>query len=290
MTISTQSAQEGSFQYAELCRGPSLEGVGVSHLSFTKLYGEKSDLRDVIPGLSHHSKSISAKDVVIDSDMSLSDAFRNLSKDCPDSILAKQQLLRVFYFGEDKKLHQGQVVVHESLVKDVSDLFEMLVRKELPVNSVVPVSDQRFAMREYVAPRQYTVTWDDHLSMEANNSSSFNYRRIITADGEKKMLSLHALGMALDINPVHNPCYGNPQHTDTENFSKEAAAGHRSKVPHNGIYDPEHPQSMTSRHPIVLFLQERGWTWGGTWGNPLDLHHFQKVPEHLAAEVKALRT
>jgi hypothetical protein len=289
MTISMQSAGGNSFQYAELCRDPSLESVGVSNLSFQKLYANKSDLREVIPGLSSYPRPLSPAEVVIDSDMSLSDAFRNLSKDCPDSILAKQQLLRVFYFGEDKKLHQGQVVLHESLVKDVSDLFEMLVRTELPVNSVVPVSHQRFAVREYVAPREYSVVWDDHLSMEANNSSSFNYRRIITADGEKKMLSLHALGLALDINPVHNPCYGNPQHSDTVNFSKEAAVGHRSKAPQNGIYDPEHPQSMTSRHPIVLFLQDRGWTWGGSWGNPLDYHHFQKVPEHLAAEVKGLR-
>ena len=133
------------------------------------------------------------------------------------------------------------------------------------------------------------MIWDDYLSMEANNSSAFNYRRIITADGERRMLSFHALGMALDINPVNNPCYGDPVLSDTTNFAKEAAAGYRSKVPRNGAYDPEHEQSMTSRHPIVQFLQERGWTWGGSWGNPLDYHHFQKVPEHLAAEVKALR-
>jgi hypothetical protein len=46
---------------------------------------------------------------------------------------------------------------------------------------------------------------------------------------------------------------------------------------------------MTSRHPIVQFLADRGWTWGGTWGDPLDYQHFQKVPEHFEDEVANLR-
>ncbi len=103
------------------------------------------------------------------------------------------------------------------------------------------------------------------------------------------MLSLHALGLALDINPFHNPCYGDPLFHDKEKFNKEAAAGYGGKLPSNGIYDPQHPATMTSRHPIVQFLTDRGWTWGGTWGEPLDYHHFQKVPHHLKEEVAALR-
>ena len=204
-------------------------------------------------------------------------------------ILGKQQLLRVFYFGTDLKLHQGQVVVHEALAKDVSDLFEMVVSARLPIGSVIPVSANQFTSRDYSSAREFTPWWDDYLSMEANNSSSFNYRRIITPSGEKKPLSLHGIGMALDINPVHNPCYGEPLFHDKETFSKEAAAGYRAKLPSNGTYDPEHSASMTSRHPIVQFLTERGWTWGGRWGDPLDYHHFQKVPEHLKDEVAALR-
>jgi hypothetical protein len=125
--------------------------------------------------------------------------------------------------------------------------------------------------------------------MKANNSSSFNFRRVLTPTGEQKMLSLHALGLALDINPFHNPCYGDPLFHDKEKFNKEAAAGYGGKLPSNGIYDPQHPATMTSRHPIVQFLTDRGWTWGGTWGEPLDYHHFQKVPHHLKEEVAALR-
>lgn len=288
MTIATSSARE-SFSYAELCRNTNFEGVGISHIPFSTIAKNTEDMRHVVPGLQGYKSPIRPQDVIVDSDMALSEAFRNLSSACPDSILANQQLLRVFYFGADQKLHTGQLVIHEALANDVSELFTMIVATRLPIGSVIPMSSSQFGVREYTAPGQFTTTWDEHLSMEANNSSSFNYRRIITPSGEMKPLSLHALGMAFDINPVHNPCYGDPLFHDKVSFSKEAAAGYKGKLPSNGIYDPEHPETMTSRHPIVQFLNERGWTWGGMWGDPLDFHHFQKVPEHLKDEVAALR-
>ena len=43
---------------------------------------------------------------------------------------------------------------------------------------------------------------DDQRSMAANNSSAFNYR--ITTGSTK--LSAHARGLAVDINPLYNPC------------------------------------------------------------------------------------
>ena len=286
MALSNDTAARATFSYPELCKSSELEGHGICRLSFEQTFAGLSDLRQAVPGL---QRPIHPKDVVVDSDMSLSEAFRNLSPQCPDAVLAKQQLLRVFYFGEDARLHQGQVVVHEALIHDISALFEMVVRTEMPIHSVIPIAHQQFALREYTAPQQYSTTWSDHLSMEANNSSSFNYRRIVTPEGVAKTLSLHALGLAFDINPVWNPCYGEPVFSDTQTFPKEAAAGHRAKLPANGEYDPQHLGTMTGRHPIVQFLKERGWTWGGEWGNPLDYHHFQKVPRELEDEVKALR-
>ena len=288
MTISA-SALRDSFTYTDVCRNARLEGAGVENLTFSKLTQNTADMRPIVPGLANFETPIHPKDVVVDSDMSLSQAFRNLSPECPDSILATQQLLRVFYFGADQKLHQGQVVIHEALVNDVSALFEMITATRLPIGSVIPISASQFSVRDYSAPGQFTTRWDDYLSMEANNTSSCNFRRIITPSGERKPLSLHGLGMAFDVNPVHNPCYGEPIFHDKVSFSKEAAAAYKGKLPSNGTYDPEHPESMTSRHPIVQFLTDRGWTWGGTWGDPLDYHHFQKVPEHLKDEVAALR-
>ena len=288
MTKPTKDSRE-SFEYTDLCRDPGLEGFGISNYLFSRLTKDIVDMRAIVPGLKGYDLPIHPRDVVVDSDMSLSQAFRNLSPQCTDVILEKQQLLRVFYFGLDGKLHQGQVVIHEALAQDVSDLFKMIVEHRLPIGSVIPMSASQFAGHDHGTPGQLSSTWDDYRSMEANNSSSFNYRRIITPTGERKPLSLHGLGMAFDVNPAHNPCYGDPLFHDTENFSREAAAGYSGKLPSNGVYDPAHPATMTSRHPIVQFLVDRGWTWGGSWGDPLDYHHFQKVPEHLKDEVSNLR-
>ena len=49
------------------------------------------------------------------------------------------------------------------------------------------------------------------------------------------------------------------------------------------------PGTWHDRHPLVLFLQSRGWIWGGNWGYPDDLHHFQKVDPLIAKEVETLR-
>ena len=43
--------------------------------------------------------------------------------------------------------------------------------------------------------------WSDEESMDANNTSAFNYRYV---KGTGK-LSSHALGRAIDINPIQNP-------------------------------------------------------------------------------------
>jgi hypothetical protein len=93
--------------------------------------------------------------------------------------------------------------------------------------------------------------------MALNNSSGFNYRKISTADGVGKRLSLHGLGMALDVNPTFNPCYGAPVVHDTENYSKEAAAGYRAFVPENGNYDLSHPSTIMALVLCTLKGQTR---------------------------------
>lgn len=259
---------------------PKLESVEICHLSFAKLCKGVSDLRSIIKELKDHPTPMLPEDVVVDSDMKLYEAFRGLAADCPAEIVAQQDMIRVFYFGTDGKLHHGNVVIHQALVNDVRQAFNVLLREHVPIGSVIPVADARFERDGY---------WDDYASMAENNSSGFNYRRIITADGVGKRLSLHGLGMALDVNPTYNPCYGSPVVHNTDAYSKEAAAGYRAVVPENGKYDLSHPSTLHERHPLVLTLESLGWTWGGRWGDPKDLHHFQKIPNGLEGRVKELR-
>ena len=266
--------------YTTLCRNSDCEGIYYSNLTFSQLFAGKQDLRTSFPELKEFPQELKPSDVVIDSAMSLHQAFQGFSARCPDEVLAKQQLLRVFYFGADDKLHQGQLVIHDALVNDIAELFRMLRLERIPIGSVIPMSENKF---------NKDGTWDDYLSMEANNSSAFNYRDTITADGKQEKLSLHALGLALDINPMWNPCYGSPVVHQVDRYAREAAAGYKTKLPPNGEYSFENPGSFHNRHPVVLFLQSRGWQWGGEWGNPKDLHHFVKVPPEIKDEVDRLR-
>jgi hypothetical protein len=182
--------------------------------------------------------------MIIDSDMSYEDALRqNPESPCPPEILAAQRVLTVRYYGFDGLLHQGRMVVHTKLVQEVVDLFDLFRQMRFPLTSVIPISDPRFA-------------WNDEASMAADNSSGFNYRPI-TGGTE---LSKHAHGRAIDLNPRRNP------------YIK----GERL-LPPNGTYDPSAPGTFSGTSSIVRFMEQRRWTWGGSWTELIDYQHFEKV-------------
>jgi peptidoglycan L-alanyl-D-glutamate endopeptidase CwlK len=151
-------------------------------LAFTpicmKVYGQNSR------GTSKHP--------IIDSRMTDREAFEGLDTKCPKSIRKRQKVIKVKYYSADGKIHQGQLVIDKELVKDVKQVFEIALKERFPIYSVIPISDQRC---------RKAGRWDDELSMEANNTSAFNYREI-TGGGR---LSNHAYGRAIDINTFLNP-------------------------------------------------------------------------------------
>ncbi len=180
--------------------------------------------------------------IIIDSDYrTLTEALRGT--DAPSEICSTLELIRVEYVSFDGKLHSGQVVIHEPLVADIRGAFDLMRTVGFPIERAVPV--ERFG-------------WSDDLSMEANNSSGFNYRLINGTDRP----SWHAFGRAFDINPRLNPCF--------EHGTDEYA------IPVGATYDPCRPGTLTLNSEVVQYLEDRGWTWGGSWKVPKDLQHFQK--------------
>lgn len=183
---------------------------------------------------------------VIDSDMTREEALDGVAGDCPETLLNRLVVLDVEYYSFDNKLHRGQIVLDRALTKDIEAVFKVARDYQFPIESVIPVSDSKFR-REGV--------WDDGLSMRANNSSAFNYRR--TTDGRR--LSAHALGRAVDINPMLNP-YVNG------NVIEPEGAG----------YDPSVPGTLEINSPLVRAFFALGWEWGGLWQNNKDYQHFEK--------------
>ncbi len=123
-------------------------------------------------------------EVIIDSSLSIVEAVGN--QDIPENVKAQLCLLDVRYYSLDGKLHQGQLIIHNSLKDDVAGVFDEIRASRFPIAKVIPVSRYNFS---------------DELSMQDNNTSGFNYR---TVEGTS-VLSNHALGRAIDINPLFNP-------------------------------------------------------------------------------------
>jgi hypothetical protein len=186
------------------------------------------------------------KHPVIDSRMTKREAFDGLDPNCPEEIRKRQRLVTVTYYSTDGRVHRGQLVLDYELVGDVKRVFALTLKERFPIHSVIPISDPRF---------RKDGRWDDELSMEANNTSAFNYREV-TGGGR---LSNHAYGRAVDINTFLNP------------YVKGNLV-----LPHGATYDPKVPGTFTADSPLVREFQRLGWTWGGTWASPRDYQHFEK--------------
>ena len=187
-----------------------------------------------------------AKHPIIDSKMSEAEAFDGLDPKCPEEIRKRQRLVSVRYFSTDQKIHQGQLVIDGELRNDIKKVFAVALKERFPIYSVIPISDKRFRKDD---------RWDDELSMEANNTSAFNYREI-TGGGR---LSNHAYGRAIDINTFLNP------------YIKGETV-----LPRGAKYDPNVLGTFTSNSPIVRAFLRLGWAWGGNWASPIDYQHFEK--------------
>lgn len=186
---------------------------------------------------------------IIDSRMTEKEAFEGLDPKCPDEIRKRQRVVKLKYYSSDNQIHQGQLVIDAELKNDIRKVFALALKERVPIFSVIPISDKRF---------RKDGRWDDELSMEANNTSAFNYREV-TGGGR---LSNHAYGRAIDINPLLNP------------YIKEGLV-----LPHGAKYDPSIAGTFTADHPLVRAFLQLGWVWGGDWTSPKDYQHFEKPPK-----------
>lgn len=177
-------------------------------------------------------------DIIIDSDYSFSDVLSG--KEIPKSILKQLFLLNVEYFSFDNKLHRGQVIINKKAVKDIQEIFNFIKVSKFPIGKVIPI---------------VKYNWSDEASMLDNNTSAFNYRLV---DGNK-VLSLHAYGLAIDINPMLNP------------FIKEG-----ERTPASAKYEVKFAGTISGNSDLVKEFRKRGWMWGGLWQSGKDYQHFEK--------------
>lgn len=176
--------------------------------------------------------------VFIDADLTFDEAIGGLN--IPQSILNNLTLTDVFYYSFDGKLHKGQLLINKAVKEDIVEIFEFIKDSRFPIGKVIPIV-------------QYD--WSDEASTRDNNTTAFNYRFV----SGTRIVSNHAYGYAIDINPMQNP------------YIK------RGKVlPEGAVYNPDMPGTITADSQIVKEFKKRGWSWGGNWRSVKDYQHFEK--------------
>jgi peptidoglycan L-alanyl-D-glutamate endopeptidase CwlK len=177
--------------------------------------------------------------IIVDSQMSFTEAIDGTK--APDHVIRELCLVDVLYYSFDGKLHQGQLIVHQSVRQEVEEIFALMRSERFPVARVVPI---------------VRYGWSDNASMADNNTSAFNYRRVAGT----RRLSRHATGHAVDINPVQNPViYQNGRIS-----------------PKDAVYQPGAGGTLSANSSVVRAFIDRGWCWGGHFRTMMDHHHFQK--------------
>jgi hypothetical protein len=150
--------------------------------------------------------------------------------------------LNVAHYGFDGDFHTGEMIVNAAVAEDVVGVFQKLHAARFPVE-------------------QLKVTTQEELDApptgDGNGSGAFGCRPAVGSSG----WSQHAYGLAIDINPFHNP------YVSGELIIPELATSYldRGRVLPGMVLDGD---------VVVAAFAEIGWAWGGNWNSLKDWMHF----------------
>lgn len=164
------------------------------------------------------------------------------------------RLVRFGFIGFDGQLQSnGEIVVMDAVADRVRQIFVALRSRGFPIASAK-------LMNHY--------NGDDDAAMDDNNTSSFNVRKVAGSSA----ISLHAYGVAIDLNPIQNPYLARSK-------------GMLTVSPKSGAdYLVRKNRRPGMAETVVNLFAEHGFLiWGGHWNNP-DYQHFQ-VSRRMAGEL-----
>ena len=166
------------------------------------------------------------------------------SRGCPVP-LSGLRLLTVSYHDFEGRTQAGQLVVNRSAAPRLRIAFRRLYALSFPIRHM------RFDDAYGRGRQPNDVT------------ASFHCRRAVPSPcnpGRRTGWSMHAYGLAIDINPRENPYVGCGQSHDP------AARRYRDRS--------KHRKGMITRRAVAAF-RSVGWEWGGAWtGDTKDYMHF----------------
>jgi hypothetical protein len=165
---------------------------------------------------------------------------------CPVSP-AQLRRLRLTYWGFDGRAHTGTLVVNARAVSPLTRVFSRLYAARFPIRRMRPID---------------AYGGSDERSLEADNTTAFNCRYAV-ASGPKRW-SVHAYGLAIDVNPVENP------YLEGGRVHPLAGRAYLDRSRYRG--------GMAVRGGLLVnAFASVGWPWGGRWTGSPDYQHFSST-------------
>ncbi len=170
---------------------------------------------------------------------------------CPVT-LSDLRLLSVSYRDFRGRTRPGQVIVNRAAAAPLARVFRQLYALHFPI--------RHMRLDDAYGPRR-------DRPRDGDVSGSFECREAVpspcTGGRGTGSWSMHAYGLAVDLNPVENPYVGCGQSRDP------SAARYKDRS--------RHRRGMVTRRVIKAF-GSIGWGWGGAWsGNTKDYMHFSST-------------
>ena len=159
---------------------------------------------------------------------------------CPVSV-DELRYITVTFHGFDGLSHTGELIAHRDVAADLVDVFRELYQVQFPIEEMRIVT---------AADMEADPTGD------GNNTASFVCRAVTGG----LRFSEHAYGLAIDVNPFHNP------YVRGEVVLPELAASYLDRTPRAGV--------IVEGDVVVEAFETIGWGWGGRWQSLKDYQHF----------------
>lgn len=163
-------------------------------------------------------------------------------EDCP---VSREELsyVTVSFRGFDESAHTGELIVHASAGDNIVSVFEDLYTAGFPIEE----------MKVLPRPELVPTTGD------TNNTEIFACRAVTGGSG----WSQHAFGLAIDINPFHNP------YLRGDVVLPELAVHYLDR-------DEVRPGMIVEGDIVTEAFDRIGWGWGGRWRTLKDWQHFSR--------------
>ncbi len=163
------------------------------------------------------------------------------SEECPVEV-DELTYLTLTHYGFDGRHHTGEMIVNAAFAGEVVEVFRMLHQARFPIEQMRVIAAEEI---------------DAHPTGDFNDTTSFVCRPAVGSSS----WSQHAYGLAIDINPFHNP------YVKGDLVLPELASAYIDR-------DEPRPGMILEGDIVTQAFDAIGWGWGGRWSSLDDWMHF----------------